>query len=146
MTKRIDLPDKLYFKIGEVARLADVKPHVLRYWESEFPSIRPQKSRSGQRLYRRQDVDAVLAIRHLLYARRFTIEGARQHLKEHGVEAALPPPDPEAIAAAARRQAEEKAEGEIARARAKAVRWYEEKLLALRMEAQRFLDGGKKGK
>ena len=143
MTKRIDLPDKLYFKIGEVARLADVKPHVLRYWESEFPSIRPQKSRSGQRLYRRQDVDAVLAIRHLLYARRFTIEGARQHLKEHGVEAALPPPDPEAIADAVRRDADGKLKLEIARAKGGAVRWYEERLLALRLEAQRFLDGQK---
>ena len=144
MTKRIDLPDKLYFKIGEVARLADVKPHVLRYWESEFPSIRPQKSHSGQRLYRRQDVDAVLAIRHLLYDQRFTIEGARHHLKEHGVEAALPPPDPEAIAEAVRRDSEDRHALDIARAKGGAVRWYEEKLLALRLEAQRFLDAGKK--
>lgn len=146
MTKRIDSPDKLYFKIGEVARLADVKPHVLRYWESVFPSIRPQKSRSGQRLYRRQDVDAVLAIRHLLYERRFTIEGARQHLKENGVEAALPPPDPEAIAEAVRREAEGRLVQEIARAKGGAVRWYEERLLALRLEALRFLDGDKKSK
>ena len=146
MTKRIDLPDKLYFKIGEVARLVDVKPHVLRYWESEFPSIRPQKSRSGQRLYRRQDVDAVLAIRHLLYDRRFTIEGARQHLKENGVEAALPPLDPEAIAEAVRRDADDRLALEIARAKGGAVRWYEERLLALRLEALRFLDDDKKGK
>ena len=146
MTKRIDLPDKLYFKIGEVAELADVKPHVLRYWESEFPAIRPQKSRSGQRLYRRQDVEAVLAIRHLLYDRRFTIEGARQHIKEDGVEAALPPPDPEAIAEAVRREVEARLKDDVARARGSAVRWYEERLLALKTEAQRFLDGDKKGK
>ena len=144
MTKRIDLPDKLYFKIGEVAALAEVKPHVLRYWESEFSSIRPQKSRSGQRLYRRQDVEAVLAIRHLLYDRRFTIEGARQHLKESGVEAALPPPDPEAIADSVRREIEARVKDEVVRAKATTVRRYEEKLLALRMEAQRFLDGEKK--
>jgi len=146
VTKRIDLPDKLYFKIGEVAELADVKPHVLRYWESEFPAIRPQKSRSGQRLYRRQDVEAVLAIRHLLYDRRFTIEGARQHIKEDGVEAALPPPDPEAIAEAVRREVEARLKDDVARARGSAVRWYEERLLALKTEAQRFLDGDKKGK
>jgi DNA-binding transcriptional MerR regulator len=145
VTKRFDLPDKLYFKIGEVAGLADVKPHVLRYWESEFPSIRPQKSHSGQRLYRRQDVEAVLAIRHLLYDRRFTIEGARQHLKEGGVEAALPPQDPEAIAEAVRRDVEGRLKDEVARARVSAVRWYEERLLALRTEAQRFLDDEKKG-
>jgi DNA-binding transcriptional MerR regulator len=145
VTKRIDLPDKLYFKIGEVAGIADVKPHVLRYWESEFPSIRPQKSRSGQRLYRRQDVEAVLAIRHLLYNRRFTIEGARQHLKEEGIEATLPPPDLEAIVEAAQREFEGRLKDEIARAKASAVRWYEEKLLALRTEAQRFLDDEKKG-
>jgi DNA-binding transcriptional MerR regulator len=146
VTKRNDLPDKLYFKIGEVAELADVKPHVLRYWESEFPAIRPQKSRSGQRLYRRQDVEAVLAVRHLLYDRRYTIEGARQHLKEDGVEAALPPPDPEAIASAALRSVEERHRDELARVKATTIRWYEERLLALRMEAQRFLDGGKKGR
>jgi DNA-binding transcriptional MerR regulator len=146
VTKRIELPDKLYFKIGEVAELADVKPHVLRYWESEFPSIRPQKSRSGQRLYRRQDVDAVIAVRHLLYDRRFTIEGARQHLKADGVEAALPPPDPEAITAAALRRAEERLEDEVARAKVATARWYEERLLAIRTEAQRYLDGERREK
>jgi len=139
VTTRIDLPDKLFFKIGEVSQLADVKPHVLRYWESEFTSIRPQKSRSGQRLYRRSDVEAVLAIRHLLYEQRFTIEGARQHLKEVGVQAALPAPPPEAIAESARRDAEQRLENEVARARIRATRWYEEKLLALKTDAQRFI-------
>jgi len=139
VTKRIDLPDKLYFKIGEVAQIAEVKPHVLRYWEAEFPSIRPQKSRSGQRLYRKKDVEAVLAIRHLLYEQRFTIEGARAHLAANGVAEALPPPDPAAIAEAARREAERAFRDEAARARAGAVRWYEERLLALRGDAKRFL-------
>jgi DNA-binding transcriptional MerR regulator len=145
VTKRIDLPDKLYFKIGEVAQIADVKPHVLRYWESEFSSIRPHKSRAGQRLYRQKDVEAVLAIRHLLYEQRFTIEGARAHLAEHGVEEALPPPDPEAIADAARRETERELKDEAARAKAGAVRFYEERLLALQTDAKRFLAALAKG-
>jgi len=71
------LPDKPYFKIGEAARLCAVKPYVLRYWETEFKSVRPQKTRSQQRLYRKRDVEPLLKIRHLLYEKRFTIEGAR---------------------------------------------------------------------
>lgn len=74
------LPDKQYFKIGEVSRLVGVEPYVLRYWETEFPAIKPTKSPSRQRLYRRRDVEAILTIKHLLYERRFTIEGARKHL------------------------------------------------------------------
>ncbi len=74
-------PDKLYFKIGEVAKIVGVKPYVLRYWESEFPSLRPGKTRSKHRLYRRKDVETLLTIRELLHERRFTIEGARQQLK-----------------------------------------------------------------
>ena len=77
---RVELPDKLFFKIGEVASLTEVKPHVLRYWESEFSCIRPQKSKTNQRLYRRADVEAVLAVKHLLYDRKFTIEGAKRQL------------------------------------------------------------------
>ena len=78
------LPDKLYFKIGEVARIVGVKPYVLRYWETEFPSmIKPSKSPSGQRLYRRRDVELLLAIKNLLYQRRYTIEGARKHLNKN---------------------------------------------------------------
>ena len=76
------LPDKPYFKIGEAARLCAVKPYVLRYWETEFKSVRPQKTRSQQRLYRKRDVELLLKIRHLLYEKRFTIEGARTKLKE----------------------------------------------------------------
>ncbi len=74
--------DKLYFKIGEVAEIVDVAAHVLRYWESEFAIIKPQKSRSQQRVYRRKDVENLLRIKHLLYDRKFTIAGARQELRE----------------------------------------------------------------
>lgn len=75
-----EIPDKLYFRIGEVARLAGVKPYVLRYWESEFPSIEPKKSGTNHRLYRRKDVETILEIKRLLYEKRFTIEGARKSL------------------------------------------------------------------
>ena len=71
-----------------------LKPYVLRYWETEFHSIRPQKTRSRQRLYRRQDVELLLRIRHLLYDQRFTIEGARTRLRELGHDEGAPPPLP----------------------------------------------------
>ena len=88
------IPDKPYFKIGEVARLCAVKPYVLRYWETEFRSLRLQKTRSQQRLYRRKDVELLLKIRHLLYEERFTIEGARARLRELGHDEGAPPPVP----------------------------------------------------
>ena len=88
------IPDKPYFKIGEVARLCAVKPYVLRYWETEFRSLRLQKTRSQQRLYRRRDVELLLKIRHLLYEERFTIEGARARLRELGHDEGAPPPVP----------------------------------------------------
>lgn len=72
-----DIPDKLYFKIGEVSELLGVEPYVLRYWETEFPVLSPKKSGTGHRLYRRKDVELLLRIKHLLYERKFTIEGAR---------------------------------------------------------------------
>ncbi len=74
-------PDKLYFKIGEVAKIVGVKPYVLRYWESEFSMVRPGKTRSKHRLYRRKDVEMLLRIKDLLHGQRFTIEGARKHLR-----------------------------------------------------------------
>ena len=74
--------DKLYFKIGEVAEIVGVAPYVLRYWESEFRAVKPQKSRSQQRVYRRRDVETLLRIKHLLYQKKFTIAGARQQLRE----------------------------------------------------------------
>ncbi len=76
------IPDKLYFRIGEVSELTETKSYVLRYWETEFPSLRPVKSPSGHRLYRRQDVEMVLRIKRLLYEQGFTIEGARRKLAE----------------------------------------------------------------
>ena len=76
-----DIPDKLYFRIGDVSRLAGVKAYVLRYWETEFPAIAPKKSGTGQRLYRRKDVELILEIKHLLYEKRFTIEGARKAIE-----------------------------------------------------------------
>jgi len=85
------IPDKLYFRIGEVSSLVGVEPYVLRYWESEFPELAPKRSGSRQRLYRRKEVELLLAIKHLLYDRRFTIEGARQFLKQRSREAARSP-------------------------------------------------------
>ncbi len=79
---RADIPDKLYFKIGEVSKLAQVAPHVLRYWESEFQEIRPKRANSKQRLYRREDVEIVLLIKELLHEKRFTISGAKKFLAE----------------------------------------------------------------
>jgi len=76
----VTIPDKLYFRIGEVSDLVETKPYVLRYWETEFPVLKPIKSRSGHRLYRRQDVETILEIRRLLYEQGFTIEGARKQL------------------------------------------------------------------
>jgi len=84
-----EIPDKLYFKIGEVSELLGVEPYVLRYWESEFPVLSPKKSGTGHRLYRRKDVELLLRIKHLLYEKRFTIEGARQTLQS---EARAPKP------------------------------------------------------
>ena len=77
-----EIPDKLYFRIGEVAKLAGVKQYVLRFWESEFPGLGPKKSGTGHRLYRRKDVEMVLEIKRLLYEKRYTIEGARQWLDD----------------------------------------------------------------
>ena len=74
------IPDKTYFRIGEVARLLDVETHVLRYWESEFKTVRPVRTRTDQRLYRRQDVEELLRIRNLLYEERFTLDGAKRQL------------------------------------------------------------------
>ncbi len=85
-----EIPDKLYFRIGDVSRLAGVKPYVLRYWETEFPAIAPKKSGTGQRLYRRKDVELILEIKHLLYEKRFTIEGARKAIDSRGKSAPAP--------------------------------------------------------
>src|SRR5438128_6200217 len=84
-----EIPDKLFFRIGEVSNLLGLEAYVLRYWETEFPSLSPKKSGTGHRLYRRKDVELLLRIKHLLYEKRFTIEGARQSLQS---EAKAPKP------------------------------------------------------
>jgi len=76
-----DIPDKLYFRIGEVSRLCDIPAYVLRFWETEFPQLKPHKGGTGQRLYRRRDVETVLHIKTLLYNEGYTIPGARQAIK-----------------------------------------------------------------
>ena len=80
---RRSFPDKLFYKIGEVSRIAGVEPYVLRYWESEFSFLRPRKNKSGQRVYTRKDLDLVLRIRKLLYEDRYSIEGVRKKLGEN---------------------------------------------------------------
>src|SRR5579872_2058084 len=77
-----EIPDKLFFRIGEVSQIVGVEPYVLRYWESEFRGLSPKKSSSGQRMFRKKDVELLLRIRHLLYDRKFTIEGARKVIAE----------------------------------------------------------------
>lgn len=81
-TPRITIPNKLFFRIGEVSQLLELEAHVLRYWESEFPGLSPKKSASGQRMFRRKDVELLVEIKHLLYEKKFTIEGARKALQE----------------------------------------------------------------
>src|SRR5580693_226453 len=90
------IPDKLYFRIGEVATLCHLPAYVLRFWESEFPQLKPVKSSTGQRMYRRRDVESVLHIKRLLYEQGFTIVGARQQLRSEAKidkgQAAIPFP------------------------------------------------------
>ncbi len=81
------IPDKLFFKIGEVARLTSLRPSILRYWETEFSVLQPQKSRSGQRLYTRKELALVFDIKRLLYFEKLTIEGARRALAKRGKKA-----------------------------------------------------------
>ncbi len=78
------IPDKLFFRIGEVADLTGVPPYVLRYWESEFKLLRPRKNHAGQRVYRKHDVQMVLRIKSLLYEDRLTLEGAKKRLQQEG--------------------------------------------------------------
>jgi DNA-binding transcriptional MerR regulator len=95
------VPDKLYFRIGEVARLCHLPAYVLRFWEKEFPQMRPNKSSTGQRMYRKREVETALRVKHLLYEEGFTIAGARQQLRAEvkaGRQNALP-----FVAAASRR-------------------------------------------
>jgi len=88
-----DLPDKIYFKIGEVADIVGVEPYVLRYWETEFPALKPSKSRSQQRLYRKRDVELLLKIKRLLYEEMYTIAGAKKQLLKAGEKSPSPQMD-----------------------------------------------------
>src|ERR687890_177527 len=117
----IAIPEKLFFKIGEVCEITEVQAHVLRYWESEFPMLAPQKNRAGQRTYRKRDVEMVLRIKELLYEDQYTIAGAKKRLTnelrgasklkvvtpEMGAQAAAAPPAPVLVPAPAPPEAEE---------------------------------------
>jgi DNA-binding transcriptional MerR regulator len=87
-----EIPDKLYFRIGEVSDLVGVEPYVLRYWETEFPSVGPKKSGTGHRMYRRKEVELLLKIKYLLYDKKYTIEGARQYLSSESKSGKRKPP------------------------------------------------------
>jgi DNA-binding transcriptional MerR regulator len=93
------IPDKLYFRIGEVSRLVGVPASVLRYWETEFPSLAPKKSGKGHRLYRRKDIELLLEVKRLLYQERYTIEGARKRLESRAKNRARKPTLPQAQSA-----------------------------------------------
>jgi len=80
--ERKAIAPKEYYSIGEVCDLVDLKPHVLRYWETQFPALNPSKNRSGNRVYRRKEIKLILLLKHLLYKERYTIEGARQKLEQ----------------------------------------------------------------
>src|SRR6266699_5536837 len=80
------IPDKLFFRIGDVSQLVGVEAYVLRYWKYEFPGLSPKKSNTGQRMFRRKDVELLLNIKHLLYDKKFTIEGARKALQDKARE------------------------------------------------------------
>ena len=87
----VEIPDKLFFRIGEAAKITGVKSYVLRYWETEFGRLKPKRSGSGQRLYRRQDIELVLRIKELLWERKLTIAGARKELSRPRTVPAAPP-------------------------------------------------------
>jgi len=102
------IPDKEYFRIGEVAEIADVEPYVLRFWESEFPRLRPSKTRTSQRVYSRRDVSLVLRIRDLLYEEGYTISGARRQLaRANGGRSAEVPARTRAMLDRVRKEAED---------------------------------------
>jgi DNA-binding transcriptional MerR regulator len=145
---RGSLPPKLYYRIGEVAELVGVEPHVLRYWEREFRSIRPTKSAKGQRVYSRRDVENLMRVRELLYSEGFTIAGAKKKLQRGGVdasdagaEASETPEAREQAEAGAMRSAADAADDEpieepIDRDAART----KEQLLAMRSDIEAFLD------
>lgn len=113
------IPNKLFFKIGEVCEITETQPYVLRYWESEFPALAPAKNSSGQRIYRRRDIETVLRIKQLLYDEGFTIAGAKKRLE---TELAARAPTPQSQAAAAEEEAQPQAVDERSRIALKQVR------------------------
>jgi DNA-binding transcriptional MerR regulator len=97
MNRRTQLPDKLFFKIGEVADIVGVKSHALRYWETEFPALRPKKTRGAHRQYSRKDVELAMLIRQLLHDEGYTIPGARKKIRDLGRHQRSSPPEPRAV-------------------------------------------------
>ncbi len=94
------IPNKLFFKIGEVCELTDIQPYVLRYWETEFPTLAPAKNSSGQRIYRRRDIETVVRIKELLYGEGFTVAGARKKIEQEQAGRVDTPVNPAALDAA----------------------------------------------
>lgn len=98
---RNPIPDKLFYKIGEVSRIAEIEPYVLRYWETEFPFLKPRKNKSGQRVYVKKDLELILEIKRLLYQERYTIEGVRKRfvpqIQRDYVKHAAPPEADKAV-------------------------------------------------
>ncbi|MFQ5720645.1 MAG: MerR family transcriptional regulator [Acidobacteriota bacterium] len=131
-TPTIEIPDKSFFKIGEVCRLTQTQPYVLRFWESEFPTLAPQKTRAGQRLYRRADIEMVMRIKHLLYEESYTIAGARKQL-EHADSG--PPPS-----GAGRRKASPKGKAPRKQSAGKVESADTDRLAAVRKELRDLLD------
>lgn len=91
--QKLPLPDKLFYKIGEVSQRTGVESYVLRYWETEFPILKPRKNKSGQRVYVKKDLDLILQLKKMLYQERYTIEGARKKLSEGAFKVSEPMPD-----------------------------------------------------
>jgi DNA-binding transcriptional MerR regulator len=92
------IPDKLYYFMGEVNKITGLKPHVLRYWETEFPALNPKKNEKGKRIYQKKDIELVLKIKELLYEKKFTIKGAKEELKRKRKEKKKEPKEPKKAA------------------------------------------------
>lgn len=134
-----DLPAKLFFRIGEVAGLVGVEPHVLRYWEREFRSIRPTKSAKGQRVYSRKDVENLLRVRDLLYRDGFTIAGAKKKLTAPSSAAAAEPVSDHELDTEAAQESASEMEAVVSAPPSSDTRSTREKLVALRDEVEEFL-------
>ncbi len=105
-TQQLSLPDKLFYKIGEVSRITGVETYVLRYWETEFPFLRPRKNRSGQRVYVKKDVELIMQIKKMLYLERYTIEGVRKRFGEFTAHVPVVKTAPESMPVSPQSQAD----------------------------------------